>query len=139
MAEWIRINTDRSITTVGAHDTTEISILHNQLTNLWEDSDLVIVDGIVTINVDTHNIMGCRIVRANETLQASDFSDTVPEENSPDIWYSWFAPFGGSIFRCPSKFSIFPQYQVWLTVWKDSGPTAATNILVGGRLLVQKK
>ncbi len=139
MAEWFRISRDDSITTVGAHVTSEINTLHNQMTNLWEDSDLVIVDGIVTINVDTDNIMGVRFVIASEDHSTVDFTDTFPQENSPQIWYSWFVGKGSHIFRIRSAKSIPPQYTFFITTWKESGPAAATNVLTAARLYVQKK
>ncbi len=139
MAEWLRFSTDVDITTVGAHVTGEITALHNQDTELWQDSDLVIVDGIVTINVDTDNICGVRLVRQDESGDATDLTDTAPQENSPNIWYSWFAGKGSSIFRLRSKFTIPPQHQFFITAWKENGPVASTNILVAGRLLVVKK
>ncbi len=139
MANWIRFSASSDITTVGAHESSEITSLHNQLTNPWEDSDLVIVDGIVTINVDTENIMGVRFVRGPEGQVASDYTDTAPEENDPNLWYSYFVGKGASIFRLRSKFTIFPQYEFWVTRWKEQGPAASAQVLVAGRLLVQKK
>ncbi len=139
MAEWFRFSSNASITNVGDSSVSEVTGLHNQLVNLWEDSDLVIVDGIVTLNVDTDTIMGCRFVRRPEFAVIGDLSETSPEENDPDIWYSFFVGKGASIFRLRSKFTIYPQYEFFTTLWKEQGPSAASSILIAARVLVQKK
>ncbi len=139
MAEWFRISRDDSITNVGDHVTSEINSLHNQMVNLWEDSDLVIVDGIVTINVDTDNIMGVRFLVASEDHVIGDFTDTFPQENSSQIYYSFFTGKGSHIFRFRSDKTIPPQYTFFVTTWKESGPAAVSRVLMAARLYIQKK
>ncbi len=138
MAEWIRGSIHDSLGAAGAHVNTEETQLHNQTDNIFEDSDLVIVDGFLTIMTDTDDMCGFRFVRQQEGIVAGDFSELVPAENDPAIWYSMFVGRGPLVYRLISKFTIFPQYKLWATSWKEDGSTT-TILHAGYRLLVVKK
>ncbi len=138
MAEWIRGAVHDALTSAGSHVNTEETQLHNQTDNIFETSDLVIVDGFLTLFTDTDDLCGFRFVRQREDLLTADISETVPPENSSDIWYSMYTVRGPLVYRLPSKFTIYPEYKLWVTTWKEDGTTA--TVLHGGyRLLVQKK
>ncbi len=138
MAEWIRGAVHDSLSSAGSHINTEETQLHNQTDNIFEDSDLVVVDGFLQLFTNTDDLCGFRFTRQREDLITTDISELIPPENSPDIWYSMYAVRGPTIYRLRSKFTIYPQYKLWATTWKEDG-ASATTLHAGYRLLVQKK
>ncbi len=138
MAEWIRGRHSVTQTSAGTHEAAEEAQLHNQTDNIFEDSDLVIVDGFLTLHSDTDDLMGFKFVRGREDLISTDYDEDTPPENSPDLWYSMFTARGPQVYRLRSKFTIYPQYKLWTIAWKEAG-SASTNLHAGYRLLVQKK
>jgi len=138
MPEWVRHKFSAALSTEGSHSNSEIVQLHNQTDNLFEDSDLFIVDGLVGIISDIDDLVAVRLVVPPETVTDAQLSDVNPEENSPMIKYSWWAGRGFVLYRIASTIRIPPQFKAWLTLWKESGSTSSI-IRVGARLFVHKK
>ncbi len=138
MANWIRFSASNSITTVGAHANNEITDIHNQSDNIFEDQDLFIVDGFVHIQTDTDDLCGVRLLVIPEEMTTSNISDVTPQENSPLIKYSWWCSRGPLPYRIRSIIRIPPQHEVWITSWKEQGANA-TVINVGARFLIVAK
>ncbi len=138
MALWIRGSVSSTLGSVGSHSNTEESQLHNQTDNVFEDSDLVIVDGFLTLITDTDALCGFRFVRRPEEDVDGDINENDPQEGDPRIWYSMFHARGPVTYRLRSKFTIFPQHKLWSTSWKEAG-AASTVLSAGWRLLVVKK
>ncbi len=138
---WERFSKTSTLTTVGLHSNSEL--FHNAGhpasggDNLVQ-RDVVIVDGIVTIHSDTDALIGTRLVVANELIVDGDLSDTIPEEHSDMIYYSWFTARGPSYFRLRSKKSIHPEEKLWLTIWKEQEATS-TIVHAGLRLFLVPK
>ncbi len=139
MAEWLRFSYSRSQTTLDAQNQDEFTDLRNQADRIWEDRDLVIVDGICGFNIDTDNLVGIRMVVYPASLGETLLTEDAPLENSPLIKYSWFLGKGFTPFRIKNKITIPPQHRLAFVTWKERGPTAATETLAGFRLLVQQK
>ncbi len=136
MAIWVRGS--QAITLSGGNGSQEFTSLHNETDNPFEDSDLVIVDGFLTLITDTDDLMGFRFVRQREDLITTDLNDNLPPEGDPSIWYSMFHGRGPTTYRLRSKFTIPPQYKFWTTIWKELG-SASTVMNAGWRLLIVKK
>ncbi len=138
MAIWVRGGASGSLAGAGVHLNFEETQLHNETDNLFEDSDLVIVDGFLVLHTDSDDLCGFRFVRQREDLGTADLTEDLPPESDPGIWYSMFTARGPVTYRLRSKFTIFPQWKLWSTMWKEDG--AVTTVLhAGWRLLVQKK
>ncbi len=138
MANWVRTSTGASVSGAGAHSNSEWTALHNQVDNLFEAQDLFIVDGFIHVQTDTDDLCGVRLMVLPEEMVTGDFTETVPEENSPLIKYSWWCSRGPLPYRIRSKILVPPQHKVWFTIWKEVGSTL-TQVNVGARVLVVAK
>ncbi len=138
MAQWFRGSISATLVTVGVHDNNEEAQLHNQSTDIFDASDLVIVDGFLTLITDTDDLCGFRFVRQREDLLTGDLNENLPPEGDPAIWYSMFHGRGPVTYRLRSKFTIYPEYKIWTTMWKERGANS-TVFSAGWRLLVVKK
>ncbi len=137
MAIWERYDQSTILASVGTHTNTEV--LHNEEdTDNFQNADLVLVDGIVTIVTNDDNLVGVRFIIAHEALVDADLDENVPSPDSRMVWYSFFAARGPLIFRLKSKKTLFPQHKLWLQVWKAQG-TNTTTIRTGEMVLMQLK
>ncbi len=93
-------------------------------------TDLVIVDGILTVVTTTDDLMGVRLIVAPENLILTDFTSTDPAPHDPMVWYSWYCARGPLVFRLRSKRTIKPEHKLWIQAWKASG-TASSVIHFG--------
>ncbi len=138
---WERFSHSETLTTAGSHGNFEI--FSNQPDpaaggDALLQREVVIVDGIVTVQCDTDMMSGVRLVVAHELIVDGDLSDTVPTEEDDMIYYSWFVSRGPMVFRLRSKKTIHPNEKLWLTIWKELGATS-TIIRVAGRLFMVPK
>ena len=138
MALWIRGSTTATLGALGVYDSQEETQFHNQTGNPFTDLDIVIVDGFLTLITNTDALCGFRFVRGPEAQVAGDYNEGLPEEGAPDIWYSMFHARGPVMYCLRSKFTIYPQYKLWTTAWKEQEATS-TLLSAGWRLLVVKK
>ncbi len=134
MPNWSTVLHSATLSTQGAHDNSEL--LYNQLEagdEPWENRDVVVVDGIVTVISNSDDLIGVRLLVAHEIIVDGDLSDTQPSDPDDMIWYTWFAGRGPLVFRIRSKRTIPTQYKLWGQMYKALGSTS-TAILVAYRL-----
>lgn len=139
MAHWLRFDHTATLLTVGDHNNLEL--LHNDLPSFeeWQSGDLVIVDGIVTVAVDTlGSLIGVRLLVASEHLGTADLDEDNPQPFDPMVYYSWYVAGGPVVFRLRSKKTVHPEEKLWLQTWKAQGVTSPI-VLVGLHLLVVYK
>ncbi len=140
MAIWERYDLSNSHTTNGAHRNHEI--FHNQEdTDNFQNADVVLVDGIVTLHTNGDDLLGARFIVAYEGLVDADLTEDSPTPDSGMIWYTFFFCRGPLVFRMKSKKTIPPQHKLWLQVWKtaSSGATEVSEYKAGMLLLEQLK
>lgn len=137
MALWERYDQTSTLTTVGSHFNTEI-LYNSEDTDNFQNADLVLVDGIVTIITDTDDLCGVRFVLLPDVVASGSISMDDPDPDSRQVWYSFFCARGPLVFRLKSKKTLFPQHKLWMTVWKARG-TASTVINTGEQFLMQLK
>ncbi len=133
MPVWERYDGTSSLTTIGAHNSTEI-FFNQQADENFEASDVVGVDGILTVISDTDDLCGVRLVVASDLLVQADITEDSPKPHDRMIWYSWFIARGPMVFRLRSKKTVPPQFKLWVNVWKARGSNA-TNIHWGLHVL----
>ncbi len=130
-----RSSASGSLTTVGAH--TNVEILSNQSgSEPWDDSSLTIVDGQLTVITDSDDLMGIRLIVANELIGTGDINDTSPSAEDDLVWYSWFCARGPLVFRLVSKRTIHPEHKLWVQFWKEQEANA-TRLSFGLNLMIQ--
>ncbi len=132
MAVWERYQKGNTLSTVNTHVTDEI--FHNQAAvgQNFQSSDVVCVDGIVSVITDTDDLCGVRLLVTDENLTIVDEDD--PEPHSHLVYYSWFVARGPSYFRLLSKKTVPPESKMYVQTWKALGGTS-TTINVGLHLL----
>ncbi len=133
MAVWERYDLDPVLSTQGSHSNTEV--FHNEETSdNFQSADVAIVDGIITVITDTDDLVGVRLLIADEIIATGSLTEDDPEPHNNMVYYSWFAARGPLVFRLRSKRLIRPEQKLWCQVWKARG-TASTTIRVGLHLL----
>ncbi len=118
MPVWERYDGEHTLTgTIGSHENQEI--FHNfQADENFEASDVVAVDGILTIITDTDDLCGVRLVVAPEEMVTTDIDEDIPQPHNKMIWYSFYAGRGPMVFRLRSKKTVSPEHKLWITSWK---------------------
>ncbi len=136
MAIWERYQKSRTITNVG--DAFGDLLLTNDITdNNFLSSDLVIVDGIITISGSTDNLCGTRLLVLDQD-DTNTADENNPEPHHPSVYYTWFSAKGMVSFRLRSKKTLPPEHKLWLQSWKAGG-ALAHDIHVGLLLYIQLK
>lgn len=137
MVEWVRDSFSTSLTAEGADDGQDI--LHNSGAQLpvgfpEEGGHLTVVDGIVTVQVDTDDLVAVQLVVAHELVTITDLTTTVPSANDPAIHYRWYTSRGPAFFRIRSKKSVPQESRYMLHVFKARGANAS-NVRIGWNIL----
>ncbi len=120
MPVWERYDGESSITAEGIHSNTQI-FANAQGDENFEASDVVGVDGILTVITDSDNLCGVRLIVAPEEMGTADLTEDVPQPHNRMVWYSWFVARGPMVFRLRSKKTVHPEHRLWITVWKARG------------------
>lgn len=137
MPVWERYDRANTLTSIGDHANDEV--LHNfQADENFESSDLVIVDGIMTIVTDTSNLVGVRLLIVPEEILTATLNEDTPQPHNDMVYYSWYAAQGPIVFRLRSKRTIPPEHKLWVQSWKARG-TDATEVRWGIHLLLVVK
>ncbi len=129
MPVWERYDGSDSLGAVGAHVNTEV-FQNVQGDENFESSEVVGVDGILTVVTDTDDLVGIRLLTLINNVATGDFDENDPKPNERSVWYSFFAARGPMVFRLRSKKTIYPGYKLWVNTWKAQG--ANTTILNWG-------
>ncbi len=125
MPVWERYDGLVGVAAVGDHVNTEI--FHNvQADENFEASDVVIVDGILTLITDSDDLCGVRLLVVPEELSTGDLNEDVPQPHNRMVYYSWYAARGPMVFRLRSKKTVPPEHKLWIQGWKASGTTSTT-------------
>ncbi len=120
MPVWERYDGTQTLVGVGSHINT--SIFHNlQGDENFEASDVVAVDGILTVITDTDDLCGVRLLVESELIVTGDLNEDVPQPHSQEVYYSWFVARGPMVFRMRSKKTVPPEHKLWIQVWKAQG------------------
>ncbi len=133
MPVWERYDGASVVAAVGDHGNQEI-FANAQADENFEASDVVGVDGILTVITDTDDLCGIRLIVAPEEMVTGDITEDVPQPHNRMIWYSWFAARGPMVFRLRSKKTVPPEHKLWVNTWKARG-TSSTNIFWGLHVL----
>lgn len=133
MPVWERYDGTQSHQSVGAHANEEI-FANAQADENFEASDVVAVDGILTVITDSDDLCGIRLIVAPEELVTGDLTEDIPQPHNRMVWYSWFAARGPMVFRLRSKKTVPPEHKLWVTTWKARGGNS-TNIHWGLHVL----
>ncbi len=130
-----RADSQATLTAVGDH--INLEVLSNQSgAEPWDDHDLTIVDGQLTVITDTDNLCGARFIVANEAIGDSDLNEDNPAPEDDMVWYSFWAARGPLVFRLVSKKTVHPEHKLWIQVWKARGADA-TFLRWGLNLMIQ--
>ncbi len=133
MPIWERYGRDFSVTAINDQSTSVV--FHNQEdTDNFQNADVVIVDGIVTVLTNTDDLCGVRLLVAPEILTTADLAFPAPDPHDRMVYYSWFCGRGPLVFRLRSKRTIPPENRLMVQGWKEEG-TALTSIKIGIHLL----
>ncbi len=123
MPVWERYHNTFTLTTAGTHG--NIELFHNfQADENFESSDVVIVDGILTVHTDTDDLMGLRLLIVPEEILTATLTEDVPQPHNDMVYYSWFAARGPMVFRLRSKRTVPPEHKLWMQGWKAVGSTS---------------
>lgn len=125
MPVWERYDGGSILGAIGDHGNTEI-FANAQADENFEASDVVGVDGILTVITDTDDLCGLRLIIAPEEMVSSDITEDQPQPHNRMIWYSWFVARGPMVFRMRSKKTVHPEHKLWVTTWKARGTTSTT-------------
>ncbi len=137
MPIWERYDKTTTITSVGAHSNFEL-LSNEEDTDNFQNADLVLVDGILTIITNTDDLCACRLIVAHEALVTGDLTEDVPAPDSRMVWYTFYVGRGPLVFRMKSKKTVPPQNKLWLQMWKAQGGNS-TIMHAGILLLMQLK
>jgi len=129
MPVWERYDGSISLGAVGSHDNREL-FANFQADENFEASDVVIVDGILTLITDTDNLFGVRLLIVPEEILTGILTEDVPQPHNDMVYYSWYAARGPMVFRLRSKRTVPPEHKLWLQTWKAQG--GDTSILRWG-------
>ncbi len=133
MPVWDRQGNAVAVTAPGDHINVSL-FLNDQSDEVFEQGDVVIVDGIVMINTDNDDMVGVRLIVAHQLLVTADLTENDPPPHDSMIYYSWFSARGPVVYRLRSKKTIPPEHRLWLQIWKQTG-SIATTVRVGTHLL----
>ncbi len=123
MPVWERYNGGSTVVAVGDHVNTEV--FHNfQADENFEASDVVGVDGILTVITDTDDMCGIRLLVEPEGVLTAALNEDQPQPHSREVWYSFFAARGPMVFRLRSKKTVPPEHKLWIQVWKAQSATS---------------
>lgn len=138
MAIWERFSTENTLSTAATH--TNNLLLHNQEdTDNFQNADIVLVDGILTVITDTDDLCGVRLILMHELIEDdANLDEGNPQPDSRQVWYTFFCARGPLVFRLRSKKTLWPQHKLYLQAWKEKGGTS-TTIRCGILLLEQLK
>ncbi len=125
MPVWERYHNAQTVAAAGDHNNQEI-FANAQGDENFEASDVVAVDGILTVITDTDDLCGVRLIVAPEEMVTADINEDVPQPHNRMVWYSFYAARGPMVFRLRSKKTVHPEHKLWITVWKASGTTSTT-------------
>ncbi len=120
MAIWERYSQQTNLSTVATHTNFQI-FTNSQTDELFESSDVVIVDGIVIVHCDTDDLCGFRLLILPPNVTSGEIDENDPAPFDPAVYYSWFYSRGPLVFRLRSKKTIFPGYSLWGQSWKEKG------------------
>ncbi len=137
MPVWQRFSHTQQVSAVSASGNSAL-VVNGEETDQFESKDLVVIDGIITVQCDTDDLCGVRLVVAHELLVTGDLTDTAPAPHDDMIYYSWFCSRGPLVFRLRSKRTIPMEHTLWSTIWKELG-TTATTVNVGYHLYIHQK
>ncbi len=108
----------------GSHNNREL--FHNvQADENFEASDVVIVDGILTLITDTDDLFGVRLLVVPEEILTATLTEDTPQPHNDMVYYSWYAARGPMVFRLRSKRTVPPEHKLWLQAWKAKGTTTS--------------
>lgn len=133
MPVWERYHGEDTLGAVGTNVNTEI-FFNTQADENFEASDVVGVDGILTVLTDTDALCGVRLIVAPSGLVSGDLTEDIPNPHDRMIWYSWFVGRGPMVFRLRSKKTIPPEYKLWMQSWKAAA-TLSTEVRWGLHVL----
>ncbi len=129
MPIWERYSGGVQFITQGSHYNEQV--FHNQEdTDNFQSADVIIVDGILTVNTDSDDLMGIRLLVVPELLVDGDLTEDAPAPHDRMVYYSWYAARGPLVFRLRSKKTIPPENKLWVQTWKAGG-SATTQIRWG--------
>ncbi len=137
MALWERYDTQSIVTAVGDHTVSNV-LLNEEDTDNFQNADLAIVDGIVTVITNSDDLVGVRLLLTDEIVDINDINEGDPEPGNRMVWYTWFCARGPLIFRLRSKRLLHPHHFLRMNIWKARG-TTATTVNVGMNFLLQLK
>ncbi len=140
MAVWERYDGSGVLGSLGDHINREL--FHNQQADEnFEASDVVIVDGILTLITDTDDLCGVRLLVVPEEIASASLTEDVPQPHNQMVYYSWFAARGPMVFRLRSKRTIPPEHKLWIQTWKANtgGGSTSTTLRYGIHLLLVAK
>ncbi len=100
----------------------------------WDDHDLTVVDGQLTVITDSDDLVGVRFLVIHESYTVTTEDDPAPQD--PQVWYSFWCARGPMVFRLISKRTIPPEHDLRIQTWKDLGGTS-TNVRWGLNLMLQ--
>lgn len=123
MPVWERYHGGDTLVAEETHINTEL-FANAQADENFEASDVVGVDGILTVLTDTDDLCGVRLLVVPEEMLTATMDENVPQPHNRMIWYSWFASRGPMVFRLRSKKTIPPEHKLWIQTWKASGTTS---------------
>ncbi len=123
MAVWERYHGLHTLTAEG--QSVQEQVFNNlQADENFEASDVVAVDGIMTLISDTDDLCGFRILVVSQQITVGNLTEDEPQPHSQEVYYSWFCGRGPMVFRLRSKRTVPPEHQMVVQGWKASGTTA---------------
>ncbi len=137
MPIWERYDRGNTLVAAGFHVNDSV-LLNEEDTDNFQNADIVIVDGIVTVVTDTDDLVGVRLMVIHNSLASADINEDAPKPHEPQVYYSWYCARGPLVFRLRSKKTIPPGHRLWLQTWKAQGGNS-TVCRVGLHLFMQLK
>ncbi len=123
MAIWERYSFAGTLSTEQSFANTEL--FHNEEdTDNFQNADVVIVDGIVTVITDSDDLCGVRLLIAHELLLTASLVYGNPGPSDVMNYYQWFVGRGPLVFRLRAKRTIPPQFKLWAQIFKEKGTTS---------------
>jgi len=137
MALWERYQGEQTLVTLGSHHNREL-LYNEEDTDNFQQADLVVVDGIVTLHTDTDDLVGARLLVLHDSILTGVFNENDPSPDDPQVYYNFFIARGPLPFRLRSKKTIPPSHKLWLQLWKAAG-TTSTVVRFGVQVYLQLK
>ncbi len=123
MPVWERYSGQNTLVAGGEHINTNV-FSNTQSDENFESSDVVAVDGILTVQTDTDDLCGVRLLVLDGTISSGSITESDPAPHERGVWYSFFAARGPMVFRLRSKKTVPPAFNLWLETWKEQGSTS---------------